>query len=204
MDRNSDDPAVGRAQRRLSDYQKYRILEMLPGVLVWGTFGVAILLSFLRPLWAVYFIVVFDLYWLVRVVYLLLYLVIGYRRYRQAILVDWFARVKERPDWQRIRHLIFLPRYAEPLQLLRESLLALERSTFPTENIIIVLALEERGPQYREFGKALQEEFAHRFGHFLITYHPDGIAGELAGKGANIAWAGREVKKYLDTNLRIP
>lgn len=183
---------------RLSEYRKYRMLEIVPGFLVWGTFALALLLSFVRPLWAVYFIIVFDLYWLVRVVYVLIYLLVAYRRYRRALVVDWMKRLSALPGWESLYHLVILPRYAEPLQLLRESLAALEASTFPKRQLIVVVTLEERKPGYQEFGRELEKEYAGRFGHFLIVTHPDGIPGELAGKGANIAWAGRKAKEYID------
>ncbi|MEK7642921.1 MAG: hypothetical protein AAB372_00500, partial [Patescibacteria group bacterium] len=42
----------------------YRALEMLPGLLAWGTIVGVILLSWKRPAWVAVFIIVFDLYWL--------------------------------------------------------------------------------------------------------------------------------------------
>ena len=51
----------------MTDYRKYRLLEMVPGLMVWATFAIALGLSVFRPIWAIYFIIVFDLYWLVRI-----------------------------------------------------------------------------------------------------------------------------------------
>ncbi len=52
----------------------YRFLEVIPGALVWATFIFSIAISIIRPLWGVYFILAFDLYWLLRIVYLLVYM----------------------------------------------------------------------------------------------------------------------------------
>ena len=46
-----------------------RACEILPGALVWTTLILSVVLSFVRPIWMVYFIIVFDLYWLLRVTY---------------------------------------------------------------------------------------------------------------------------------------
>lgn len=170
--------------------------------MVWATFILAITLSFVKPLWAIYWIIVFDVYWLVRVLYLLIYLLVSYRRYRLSIRVDWMKRVTVLPGWQNVYHIIFLPRYSEPIELLRESLASLKQSTFPSSQMIVVLALEERSPDHAEFGELLRAEFGEQFGHFLTTLHPGNIPGEVAGKGANIAWAGRAAKRYVDEHIK--
>jgi hypothetical protein len=49
----------------------------------------------------------------------------------------------------------------------------------------------------------IQQEYKDKFFKFQITVHPDNIAGEIGGKGSNVAWAGKEVKKLID-ELGIP
>lgn len=189
----------------VSDHTKYRLLEMVPGVLVWTTFALALFLSFFKPLWAIYFIIIFDLYWLFRVVYVLIYLVMAYRKFRYAVRVDWLARVERLPNWRRLYHLVFLPTAGEPLAVLRTSFQALVECSYPKDRMIVVLGIEERkGEQARANAAVIQEEFGSVFGKLLVTEHPDGLPGELAGKGANLAWSGREVQRTVDTELRIP
>jgi len=43
----------------------------------------------------------------------------------------------------------------------------------------------------------MREEFSGAFGGFLVTRHPSGLPGEIAGKGANEAWAAREAVEQL-------
>ena len=48
----------------------YRCLEILPGFISWMTIILALLLSWLLPLAAAIFIIVFDFFWLFRISYL--------------------------------------------------------------------------------------------------------------------------------------
>ena len=50
-------------------YGRTQDTETIPALLVWTTFAMAILLSFVAPIWAIGFIIVFDLYWMYRVLY---------------------------------------------------------------------------------------------------------------------------------------
>jgi hypothetical protein len=194
--------------KQLLDYfpQKkvYRFFEMIPGFLVWATLLGAVLLSIFKPLWAIYFIIAFDLYWLLRVAYLLIYLWVSWRRYRYTISQDWLQRVKTLPNWQGIYHIIFLPTCGEPLEVLRASLNSLTQVKYPLEKFIVVLAGEERDQEnFSKNSKIIVEEFGQRFGHFLTTLHPANIVGEIAGKGSNINWAGHRAQELID-KLQLP
>jgi len=47
-------------------------------------------------------------------------------------------------------------------------------------------------------GNVLKEKFGQKIFDFLVSEHPDGIAGEVRGKGAGSAWAGRLLSKYVE------
>lgn len=178
----------------------YRALEILPGALVWASLVGVLLIAFWRPLWAILFIIVFDLFWLLRIAYLLVYLLIGYRRYRLAIAVDWRARLMATPGWERLVHLIIIPTYGESLEVLNTTFAALARVDYPRrEALFLVLACEERDRANIEpIARILAERYREAFGELLITFHPDTIPGEIAGKGSNIAWAGRRSQELID------
>lgn len=189
---------------RPTAWRQYRWLEMIPGAAVWMTFIAAIITCFVAPLWAIGFILVFDLYWLIRVTYILVYLILAYRRFRRAGRIDWNARRRENPGWSDVTHVIILPTYKEPYQLLSETLRSLAIVDYPLDRLMVVLATEERdAANVRPIAKRLTAEFAPLFGHWLVTEHPGNIVGEVAGKGANIAWAGRRVKELID-RLALP
>lgn len=189
---------------RLSEHTQYRILEIIPGFLVWTAFVAAVVLSFWVPLWVIGFIILFDLYWFVRAVYTLVYLLIAYRRYRQAAAVDWLTRLRTQPGWESIYHLVVMPMYREPLAVVEQALAGLARSQYPRQQLLVVLATEGRdGAHAQTVGQQMQVRFGSSFGQLLVTVHPDELPGEVAGKGANIAWAGRRAKELIDAR-QIP
>jgi hypothetical protein len=102
-------------------------------------------------------------------------------------------------SWEDIIHLIILPVYEENLEILRTAINSLVRDGFPVKKMIVVLALEERSgiAAAQKKGQAIEAEFSHFFRNFLVTYHPGDIAGELKGKGANQAWAAKQVRAEI-------
>ena len=87
-----------------------RCWEIIPGLLVWLTLILSVTLSFVRPLWMIYFIILFDLYWLLRILYFLPFLLTSWYRYRQALKRNWQAEVEVLPAYDRIRQVIFSQR----------------------------------------------------------------------------------------------
>jgi hypothetical protein len=79
----------------LSDYHRYRLYEILPGLSVWLTLIIAIILSFTNPIAIIYFIIVFDTYWVLRVLYSSFYLVVAWFRLRKTQKIDWAKKISE-------------------------------------------------------------------------------------------------------------
>jgi cellulose synthase/poly-beta-1,6-N-acetylglucosamine synthase-like glycosyltransferase len=178
----------------------YRFLELIPGSLVWLTLFFAISMSFVRPLWVMYFIILFDLLWLTRVSYFVFYLLFAWRRHKRDIAVDWQARVEPLDGYREIRHLIFLPTYNESIEIIRPTLESLATSKYPaSEQLIVVLAGEARAGEARfnEMAAQLQAEFAGRFNQFVTTLHPTDLPDEIPGKGSNLNYAGNWVKENV-------
>ena len=119
---------------------KYRAFEILPGALVWTTLIASVVLSFIRPLWVVYFVIVFDLYWLFRVTYSIPFILISWYRFQRASRTDWQKLAVTKPGYDRIRHVVFLPTYKEDIGVIRGTLNSILASAFPSDRMIIVLA----------------------------------------------------------------
>ncbi len=189
---------------RFPPAQVYRWFEIIPGALVWSTLMAAIALSIWWPLAAVYVIILFDLYWLLRVGYLVIWLLISWKKFRQALKIDWLAKMEEQKDWEKIWHLVVLPTYQEPLSVIQNTLRAFTKVKYPLDKFIFVLAGEARaGEHFVQVAEAIKQEFGPQFGHFLVTVHPANIVGEMAGKGANGHWAGKRAQELIDS-LVIP
>ncbi|MDP2656153.1 MAG: glycosyltransferase family 2 protein [bacterium] len=183
----------------------YRLLEMVPGFLLWGTFIGALVFSFFQPLWVIYFIILFDLLWLYRVVYFLIFLLYGWRKFMSALRVDWFDTLtKDNKKWKNIYHLLFLPMSKEEEEIVDTTLQSILRSHYSMERFIVVLAGEARAQEHFEkIAEKMKKKYGPKFFKFIVTLHPDNVAGEMASKGANINYAGKHVKKVIDT-LNIP
>ncbi|MFA5030137.1 MAG: glycosyltransferase family 2 protein [Patescibacteria group bacterium] len=185
----------------MSEYSKYRLLEILPGTFVWATFLLTLIFSFIKPIWVIVFMIVFVFYWLVRLFYMQIFLFLGFYRYRKASQIDWKEKIKNLPGVDHLYHAVFFPTYKEPYEVLHTSLAALRRSQYPcmNERFIVILAGEEGDRKnFLDIVQRLQKDFEKSFFAFLVTVHPKGISGELPGKGSNTAHAGRELKKFID------
>lgn len=184
----------------MKESTKYRILEIIPGFLVWLTFIGVLALSVFTPLWAIYFIIVFDLYWLLRILYMLIYLLASWHRFRRDLKINWFAKVKQLPkNYQEYFHLIFLPTYTEPYQIVAKPFLALERCDYDLKRFIVVLCGEERDQEnFLRIAGQIKEKFGDKFFKFLITVHPKNIPGELPGKGSNTHFAAKKAQGLVD------
>lgn len=195
MDRALTWPSYTPAQKRL-----HRILEHVPASFVWLTLVGATALSFLNPIWAVYLIIAFDLYWFLRVLYFVIFLTSAWRKHRGALDIDWEAELKGTPGHERLRHLIFLPTYKEDLEILRSTFRSLIAAKADPRTMIVVLAGEERAGReaFLARAEAVRAEFGDRFLRFLVTVHPSDTVGEIAGKGSNLHYAGPIAQAEVD------
>ena len=108
------------------------------------------------------------------------------------------AMSKEYPDPKKIYHAVIVTAYDEAYEVLKPSIEAIAKSTFPNDHIIVVLAYEERGGEaIEETAKKLKKEFDGIFKDFLTIKHPDGLPGEIIGKGPNLTYAGERLSEHI-------
>lgn len=177
---------------------------MIPGMLVWITFLSGMIFSFTHPLWVIYFILLFDLYWLFRVAYFLIFLILAWREYKQTMKKDWQEELRRHSDWESIVHVVFLPFVREGKDIVAAALQALLDSHYPSRNMIVILGAEGRAQREGEAVIAeMNKRFGDVFGALISTMHPDGIVGEIKSKGANLHYMGAHAKKKID-DLAIP
>lgn len=191
----------------------YRLLEIQPGMLAWLTLIAVVAVSYWLPVYAAIFIIGFDIYWLIKTVYLSLHMSHTFRAMRTNQRVDWmpllagatpYSEELSGVVWEDIRHLVVLPMATEPYEVVRESFEGLLKTTWPLDKMIVALAIEGRvGASGRDIAERIQDEFGPRFLRFLITEHPDNIIGEIRGKGSNETWACKQAVKVID-ELDIP
>src|SRR4030066_42497 len=183
----------------------YRCFEFLPALLSWGTLFLAFVFSWLNPAAVAVFIIAFDCFWLLRVLYLSFHQSASYKLMKKNLSIDWLEKVEKIDKWQDIYHLIILPTYKESYQVIKPSFEALLDSNYPKDKMIVVLAVEERGGETaRKTAEQIEKEFAGKFFKFLVTFHPKNIKGEIAGKGSNVAWTIQKTKELIIDKLSLP
>ncbi len=194
----------------------FRLFEMLPGAIAWGTLISVVMLSWLEPSLVSIFIIFFVFYWLFRTIYFSFLLRAGYKKMKEQKKVDWIKKIEKIQtipaelqttvkNWGDIFHLIVLPMYEEPYEIVRDTFQSLLNSDYPKNKMIVVLAIEERAEkEVEKTAEKIRKEFGNSFFKFLITKHPKNIKGEIAGKGSNETWAIKETKKLIIDNIKIP
>jgi hypothetical protein len=102
-----------------------------------------------------------------------------------------------------IHHLVIVPNYDEPPEILGRTLEALGLQEGARRAVTVVLGMEAREPGARAKARALQARFADRFHNLMATYHPSDLPGELQGKATNATWAVRRARRELVDRLGI-
>lgn len=69
-----------------------RMLEVIPGILTWTTLIGMFVFSFLFPVYVAIFIIVFDIYWIYRTIFIAYYSVAGYKKLKEGKEIDWWER----------------------------------------------------------------------------------------------------------------
>lgn len=129
----------------LTDYQKYRFYEFLPGLSIWLTLVLGIILSVFKPLWMIYFIIVFDIYWVLKVANFVFYLNVAWLRFHKIKKINWKEALHhEIPDYKTKHHLVFLTVYNEEWLVVKDALQSLENAVYDKDNFTVVIAGEER------------------------------------------------------------
>jgi hypothetical protein len=184
----------------LTDYQRYRWYEMLPGISVWLTIILGVVFSFVQPLWVIYFIILFDIYWVLKVLYFCLYLAIAWYRYRHTLHIDWKDKlVHEIAEYEQYHHVVFLTLYNEPWDVIDTALASLADACYLPSSMTVVIAGEARKQaHYEDMLSRATKKYGDRFAALIGTCHPADLPGEIPGKGSNLNYAEGQLKEYID------
>lgn len=94
---------------------------------------------------------------------------------------------------------LIMPAYNESIEVIEPALKSVVDTTYDKKHLIIVFAYEERGGAgIEETAKTLRDKYGKYFHSFHIVKHPKDLPNEVIGKGGNITYAGKWLKKYLE------
>lgn len=176
-----------------------RLFEILPALFTWLILLAPLFLSFFIPAQVAIFVILFDVYWLLRSIRLNIDLVQSYRRLQLSLRTNWPELLKKDYSQESLPyHVILIPYYNEDIEVLRASIHSITQVEYPLDKIFVLLAVEERGGEKAQKNtQTLLKEFAGQFLDIIAYIHPDGIVGEVKGKGPNITYAAQRFAKEV-------
>jgi len=175
-----------------------RLLEICIPLTAWVLITMPLWLSFWHPALVAYLIITFDVYWFYKAFILALSTIKSYVTMQAHLKINWLEKAQALPDFTRIKHIIIIPEYKEPIHILRRTISNLVLQDIPKDKLIVVLATEQKDPLARQTAQELQNEYGNKFDQFLVTKHPL-LKGEVAGKSSNMAFAAKHIVKQLGT-----
>ena len=102
------------------------------------------------------------------------------------------------PKPSQVYHAVIITMYNETLDVLTPTMESVLATSYPKDQMIVVIAYEERGgPDTEKVAKILEKNYKKKFGGFLLAKHPADSPGEVVGKGGNITNAGRALSEYV-------
>jgi cellulose synthase/poly-beta-1,6-N-acetylglucosamine synthase-like glycosyltransferase len=184
-----------------------RLLDAIPGGIAWLSLLLCLVLAFFFPKLLLLGAGLLALYSGFRFVTASIFSEMGQRQIRDWEKIDWYARYGQEANpmtlaWDDIYHVVIIPNYQEPIQILRRTLENLCQQYEASKRIIIVLAMEAGETNVQAKAETLRHEYESYFKHFFITYHPQHLRDEIPGKSANQTWAARQVKTKLIDDLK--
>ena len=166
--------------------QFLRAFEILPGFFSWNMILFPYWGIFVFPNFVAYFILLFNVYWFYQSFLVAVTSVISHLKIQAAINYDWLADLKTFKDFKDVNHLVIIPTFKEPVHILERTITSLANQTFPSKQITVILAMEEKEPKADRDSKykMLNDKFGKNFKHFLQTVHKL-KTGEVTGKASN-------------------
>lgn len=180
------------------DHAVQRLLEILPGFFSWNVILFPYWGIFLIPNIVAYFILAFNIYWFYQSLQITITSFVSHLRIQAAINYDWVGDLKHFPDWKKVKNVIIVPTYKEPVHILRRTFNSLAAQTLPKDQLVVVLAMEQKEPEEARLEKVkiLEKEFGKTFGGLYFTHHLL-VPGEVVGKASNERFAAVWVKENL-------
>lgn len=211
--------------RQKDKTRTYIFFEKLPALMTYTLLALPALLSLISPWLTVMFILGYILIWFLRAVGLNIRVLQGWKMMKDHQKADWktllgdvehqklspdtpkwhqknIARLKDHPlsyKPSEIFHVFIIASYNESRDILEPTVQYVLNSDYDLSKVAIVLAYEQRGgPDMKKTATDLVRKYGSKFAFAEAVEHPEDIPGEVIGKGGNITYAGRIVKKRLD------
>jgi hypothetical protein len=201
---------------------KKRWLERIPALVSWSILLFPLIFAWQYPVSVAFFLAAFVYLWFFRTMEYIIFLLYSFYKFKKILKKDFNKRLQ---DWEtgtdlpkrlvkkrdylqehnqflcpsKVKHIVLVATCGEDIEVLRDTIQSVQDSNFDMQKVVVVLATEARmEPESKNIADQLKAEFSGAFAKFESFAHPDGIAGEVRGKGGNITHSGREITKTLE------
>lgn len=181
-----------------------RFLSKLPFSLLVAIFIVPILLLQINPHLGLFAIAFYISYWTIKVFESYYYILGSYITLLRTNKKDYLATEVIQNDAKNLRHIVVVPIYTEPQDVVEHNILSILHNHYPYKNqITVLLATEERGGEEAiEIANTVVAKYHGQEGIEVVNVvHPGAIPGEGKVKGANITYA---MKEYMNGRTLDP
>ncbi|MDP2103597.1 MAG: glycosyltransferase family 2 protein [Candidatus Gracilibacteria bacterium] len=173
-----------------------RFLSKLPIIFLVTIFLIPITLLKINYQLGIFFIAFYIAYWTVKVFESYYYVLTSYITLLKTNKKDFLKTSVIQNGAKNLHHIIIIPFYNEPYDVIEDNVNAIIRNDYPyKENIIILLAPEERGKKAVSIAEKILKQFANKGVEIFSIPHPSDIPGEGKVKGSNITYAIKEFTK---------
>ena len=171
-------------------------LPKIPLLALIGTFLLPLALMQIHYETWLFFIALYISYWSVKVFESYYYVLKSYIRLLRLEQKDWSQDTIVSKWAKNLKHIVIVPIYTEPYNVIEENIIALKNTIYPyKENIVVLLATEARAPDGARHAERIIQEYDGNGIEIVNIIHPSDIEGEGKVKWANITYAIKEYER---------
>jgi cellulose synthase/poly-beta-1,6-N-acetylglucosamine synthase-like glycosyltransferase len=171
----------------------------IPGLITWSILIGFVLMMLFVPNSALEIARMVGFYALLRIGWMVFFYFVGLVR-----ILREERRIRANPPSEsNVHHLVIIPNYQEPAEVLAKTLDSLSRARCASQHMTVVLAMEAKDPLAEKCAAVLVQQFSNRFAHMIVTFHPANLPGEVPGKAANQTWAAFKARTQLVDQLKM-
>lgn len=105
--------------------------------------------------------------------------------------------------WHDVFHVVMIPTYKTPVEVLDMAIQACERFSLARTNLGVCFAFEEREEGCEEKAASLRLEYEDQFRFVTAAFHPPNLPNHVPGKSSNECWAFFQLQKELKSMYGI-
>ena len=179
--------------------RRERLIQMIPGFMLWGSIIILFILSFTLPILVIYLVIFYIMLFIYQSITMLRLVFKASKKIDEIKTTDWIEKLEKKfPGiWNEYYQTLLIPIANEDINVLNSTIEATKNIIYPTEKKILILATEKKFPSGKIIAEKLKNDYQDYFGKIIITTHKL-VEGEIAGKASNENSAARKFYKMME------